>query len=219
MADTIFDIFGTKSRAHTGISHQGFNSSDNTLKGEVENIKVTGKGKIEPCIRKQALGDVGNTLQNKTVLKDSKIKQSYSNVESTFLKLPSKSPIRKVKNVEGTPNIKPILRTPLSDITRKLKKEEFQQKPIINTELKYCFLQDFDNFIGGTNFDLPIWAFDKGKHCEDLNFSVSVIYRAIKQHRETGLYKRRQGQGFTEQVFDTENLEPFTIPVVSDDEL
>ncbi|PSN51429.1 hypothetical protein C0J52_05457 [Blattella germanica] len=30
---------------------------------------------------------------------------------------------------------------------------------------------------------------------EDLNFSVSVIYRAIKRHRETGLYKRRQGQG------------------------
>lgn len=29
----------------------------------------------------------------------------------------------------------------------------------------------------------------------DLNFSVSVIYRAIKRHRETGLYKRRQGQG------------------------
>ncbi|PSN33253.1 hypothetical protein C0J52_27652 [Blattella germanica] len=29
----------------------------------------------------------------------------------------------------------------------------------------------------------------------DLNFSVSVIYRAIKRHRETRLYKRRQGQG------------------------
>ncbi|PSN32003.1 hypothetical protein C0J52_23050 [Blattella germanica] len=39
----------------------------------------------------------------------------------------------------------------------------------------------------------------------DLNFSVSVMYRAIKRHRETGLYKRRHGQGIKLLTFLKEN--------------
>jgi len=131
----------------------------------VENVRLKSSS-VSDLPSKKALGDVGNKLKPFLDAQESrKLLVAGCDQENSFIKPPAKTPLHKSSTVvqkSQTPNLKSIVRTPLSDIkaASSIKKQPLQNPPksaMLKNRGKDMILSEmnaFDSIIKGDFEDL-----------------------------------------------------------------